>query len=401
MEIRPARPDEFGDAFRPLAVAFDFEPDEGWVEERRRIHDPERFLTAREDGAVIGCAGAFPFQLTVSGGTVPASGVTWVAVLPTHRRRGVLSALMQRQLEDMRARGEPVAILWSSEGPIYGRYGYGLASLSCDIDLLRDRAAFARPSEPVGRARLLTRDEAAAVLPPIYERVRLGTPGMFERTEAWWDVKSLPDPDYAGSRASPQRWVALELDGRDEAYGVYRLGTAWEDGVPAGRLTVLEAIATSPLAMREIWRYLFGIDLVARIAARRLPVDNPLLLALADPARLRMRVGDGLWLRLVDVEPALAARSYAGDASVVLDVVDAYCPWNEGRWRVGADGVERTGEDADLRLGVADLGSAYLGGFTFAALAGAGRVEELRAGGLSRADALFRADRAPWCPEVF
>ena len=171
---------------------------------------------------------------------------------------------------------------------------------------------------------------------------------------------------------SPLRYAVLELDGRDEAYAIYRLHTEWSEGSPAGRLQVVEAIATSGEALRELWSYLFGIDLVARIQARRLPPDHPLFVATAEPARLRLRMGDGLWLRLVDLEAALAARSVSAGDPVVVEVADADCPWNAGVWRLGPDGAERTDAKPELRLGIAELGSVYLGGFTFAALAWSG-----------------------------
>ena len=157
----------------------------------------------------------------------------------------------------------------------------------------------------------------------------------------------------------------------------------------------------SPQATAEIWRFLFDVDWMSRIEAHLLPVDHPLFFLLAEPRLMRFTLTDALWVRVVDVGEALSRRSYLGEQEVVFDMRDTFCPWNEGRWRVTPGGAERTDAAAGLRLDVPALGSVYLGGFTFAELARAGRVEELRPGALVRADELFRGDRAPWCVEIF
>ena len=192
--------------------------------------------------------------------------------------------------------------------------------------------------------------------------------------------------------------VVLELEGKPEAYAVYRLNFSYHDGAPTGKTVVIEAMGATPAATAAIWRYLFDIDWMASVEAPLLPVDHPLLLLLLDQSRMRFRVGDGLWARLVDVGAALAARAYVGDGELILEVADEFCPWNAGR--VALDG-STTRAAPDLRLSVDALGSVYLGGFTFADLARAGRVEEAKEGALARADALFRTDRKPWCPEIF
>ncbi|MGH3006553.1 MAG: sterol carrier protein domain-containing protein [Gaiellaceae bacterium] len=143
------------------------------------------------------------------------------------------------------------------------------------------------------------------------------------------------------------------------------------------------------------------VDLIHTVVAELLPVDHPLQLLLVDARRMRFRVLDGLWLRLVDVGAALSSRSYATEDTLVFEIRDTFCPWNDGRWKLQAGGAERTTAPAELALDVGDLASVYLGGFTFADLFRAGLVEELVAGALVRADAVFRTDGAPWCPEIF
>jgi predicted acetyltransferase len=371
------------------------------VESLARVLPVERLHAAREADRVVGGAGAFPFRLTVPGGRVNAAGVTVVGVLPSHRRRGVLTGLMRTQLDDCHARGESVAYLWATEDRIYGRFGYGIASFTGEIDLARERAAYYTPFERLGEARLVSRAEAEPLVAPIYERVAAVTPGMFARTSTWWQARALADPEWRRQGGGELQCVVLELDGRPAAYALYRLNLSFEQGIQTGAVVVGEAMGDSPEATRALWRYLLDIDWMARVRAALLPVDHPLRLLLAEPRRLRFSLRDGLWVRLVDVGAALTARSYAAPGAVIVDVVDTFCPWNEGRWRMGEGGAERTGEAPDLRCDVTTLGAVYLGGFTWAQLGRAFRVEELRTGALARADGLFRTELSPWCPEIF
>jgi predicted acetyltransferase len=366
-----------------------------------RVLPAERVHAAWDGGRAVGGAGAFPFELTVPGGRVRAAGVTAVGVLPTHRRQGVLRDMMRAQLDACHERGESVAYLWATEDPIYSRFGYGIASFTGEIDLSRVRSAYYAAFEPFGSAAMVSLETAEKLVAPIYERVAAATPGMFMRTPAWWQARVLTDPEWRRRGGGDLQCVVLELDGRAVAYALYRLSLAFERGIQTGTVDVVEAIGDSPEATRAIWRYLLDVDWMARVKAWLLPLDHPLLLLLAEPRRLRFNLRDGLWVRLVDVETALAARSYAARGSVVVEVVDEFCPWNVGCWRVGDDGVERTESEPELRCDAAALGAVYLGGFTWAQLRRALRVEEVRAGAIARADALFCTERAPWCVEIF
>jgi len=366
-----------------------------------RLVPLERMHAALEEGRVVGGAGAHRFELSVPGGRVRCAGITAVGVYPTHRRRGVLRALMRAQLDDVHERREPAAALWASEETIYGRFGYGLASWSGQIDAPRDRAQFAHPLERSGTIRLVEPDEARTLLPPVWEELMAQRPGVFSRSPEWWELRVIADRKEHRDGAGPKRFVVAERDGAARGYAVYRHRPRWEHGVPAGELRVWEAIGTDAQATAELWRYLLDVDWTARIHANLLPPDHPLFLLVAEPRRLRYRRGDGLWIRLVDVESALAARTYASDGPIVLEIADAFCPWNAGRWRLAGGAVARTDEEPDLRLDVAALGSAYLGGISFRELAEALRVEELRPGAVERADAAFRARAHPWCPEIF
>lgn len=363
--------------------------------------EPSRAFTAREDGAVVGGCASFPFELSVPGGVVRAAGVTTVGVFPTHRRRGILRGMMRAQLDDVHRRGEPVAALWASEDTIYGRFGYGMASMSADVDMPKSSTAFAQPFESRGTFRLLNEGEALAAFPAIYDRVLARQPGMLGRSADWWRYRRLWDPEHRRMGGGELNRVLLSLTGRPSGYALYRFYQKFEASGTVGHVMVLETVADGHEATRELWRYLLDIDWVARIKATLLPVDHPLWLLVARPRELRMQLRDGLWVRLVDLPAALAARRLGPADAVVFEVTDAFCPWNAGRWRIGAEGAEPTKADADLACDITALGSAYLGGFTFRRMARASRVVELRHGAATRADALFPADAAPWCPEIF
>jgi predicted acetyltransferase len=399
-EVRPSRDlKEFGRAVFGIAQYFGASPDEERLRRFSKVLEIERMHAALEDGRVVGGGGAFTFDLSVPGGTLPCAGVTVVGVYPTHRRRGVLRALMETQLRDVHERGEPIAALWASEETIYGRFGYGLASWAGEVKIAREWGAFARPLEQRGQMRFVTQEQALDLFPPVWEALRRERPGVFTRTRDWWELRTLRLPDE--EKASPKRFVALDLDGETQAYAVFRTHPSFEDGVSNARTEILEAIGATPQATAEVWRFLLDIDWTSTFEAGLLPPDHPLFLLLANPRRARYRMGDGLWVRLVDVGAALSGRAYAGDGSIVFDVRDAVCPWNEGRWKLEGGSATRTDAAADLALDVDALGSAYLGGASFDRLRGALRLEELVDGAVQRADALFGWRPLPWCPEIF
>ena len=399
---------------------FDGEPRDFWIAgelafaERPRDEDYDRWAAMFEadravaafDGSrVVGTAGIFTFELTVPGGILPAAGVTIVGVHPTHRRQGILRRMMRLQTDAIHERGEPLAILWASEGGIYQRFGYGLGSLHLAVDVERERSAFRAAHTPSGTIRFVDVDEATRLFPPVYDAVRATRPGFFARSPAYWDAEFFPDPEHWRRGASAAFHVVHEVAGEADGYARYRIRDEWEMVGPKSKVVVVEIMATSPAAQLDLWRYLFDIDLMARLEAWNLPVDDPLLLSVAEPRRLKGTLGDALWVRIVDVSSALAGRRYAADGRLVIELSDEFCDWNDGVWELSVEnGVPMIGpstDPADLACDVTDLGAAYLGAFGFRQLADAGRVRELQPGAVARADGLFRTERAPWCPKVF
>lgn len=406
--IRTASPETLRSFLAPAMVAFAEELTDSDFEEMLHTAEPDRFIAAFDGEAAIGTAGIYTFRLTVPGGEVDAAGVTAVGVEPGHRRAGVLTSLMRRQLDDVRERGEPVAVLWASEGAIYQRFGYGLGTVDAAFEVDRVRTSWLRPAQPGGRMRLVDEAEALAEFPPVYEAVRRTTPGSLSRSEAWWRWRLLPDPEKYRQGGGPKFRYLYEVDGSAEGYAMYRVTDSWDDRGPRGQLIVVEVMAATTRARRAIWSFLFGVDLVRTIRARRQPFPHPLFLELAEPRALGMTSRDGLWLRLVDLPVALAARRYGAADALVLEVADGFCPWNAGRWSLDATGktgdaphVARTDAPADLALDVADLAAVYLGAIRMSDLVQASRVTEVTPGAARRADVLFASDRPPYCGTMF
>ncbi|MEV6578348.1 GNAT family N-acetyltransferase [Streptomyces sp. NPDC051582] len=408
LEMRVLQADEWDVWYDHLELAFGGVPESPQERELyKSLTEPGRSLGVWDGGTCVGSAGAFSFRLSVPGGApVPAAGVTMVGVAPTHRRRGVLTSMMRRQLDDVRAGGEPIAVLTASEGAIYGRFGYGIATyaLSLTVDTTRVRLAVPPGTDEV-RLRLVDPEKALPECEQVYAELVARRPGMPARQPGWERV-SLLDPESMREGASPLKCVVAErADGEIAGYARYRVKPVYENGWE-GKVEVADLDALDPAATAALWRYLFGIDLTATVRAGRRPVDDPLLHLVSDVRRSRPSLRDSLHLRLVDLPAALEARSYGAPLDVVMEVEDAFCPWNEGRWRLVGDaqgtvGCTRTADPADLELSVRDLGSAYLGGITLTSLAAAGRVRELRPGALAQTSRAFASDVAPWLPHGF
>ena len=414
--LRPIVPDEFDAFFRANNSAFGRLPSEEVLAIWRPTCDFTRSLAAFDGEQIVGTAGAFSFELTVPGPVaLPAAGVTWVAVVPTHRRQGILRAMMRQQLLDVRQRGEPLAVLGASESSIYGRFGYGLATSVMSVEIERAHAqltvtAQTAANAPGGRVRLVSHEEALIVLPPLYSQVRWKRAGMVTRDDVLWRFTLRFPLAHAGQ--GPRFYVVYEnAAGEVEGAVYYRVTSHWEHELPRSVLVVEDMFTLTPQAQAALWRYCLGVDLIEMVRGERLPVDATLRWLLANPRRMRVtQMVDDLWLRLVDVPAALSGRGYAAAGWIVFEVADAFLPENSGRFALETELKEtgsavatcrRTESTPDLALEVADLGAAYLGGVRFRSLADAGRVRELVPGAIARADALFATARAPYCGTAF
>jgi predicted acetyltransferase len=370
--------------------------------------EPERSLTAWRDGEVVGTAGIYTRLLAVPGGVIPAGHVTLVSVAASARRRGILTRFMRRQFEDMRAAGEPVAVLWASEGRIYQRFGYGLAAVRLTIDAATREVALLDPA-PVDRLREAPPAELRPTLAKVYDEAYQQRPGWSERPQPQWDYR-LADLTSWRAGATPLRAVVHHGDDGPDGYALFRVLNKWERTGPEGVVKVLEHVATTPSAYAALWQYLFDIDLTRGAEVFACATDEPLLTMVNEPNRLAATFRDALWARIVDLPAALAARRYATDVDVVLEVTDAGIPANAGRWRLRGSptsaSCEATSDEPDLRCDIRVLGAAYLGrevlyGLGPAGPGSAGLVEELRPGALARAATAFSWYRAPTSIEVF
>lgn len=405
LEMRPATAQEFDAFYDSMSDTFFegvFEVD---VESERERFEPERSLTAWDAGSIVATGGIFSRQLTVPGGIVPMAGVTYITVAPTHRRQGLLTRMLLRQFTDLHdGGGEAVAGLWASEGGIYGRFGYGSAAPRALFT--GSKPAF-RPGTDLGtgRVRRVSKDALRPHAAAVYEVLRPRTVGHLDRSPAWWD-RRLMDPEHWRDGATPNRYVVHEeADGSITGFAVFRVKADWSGAESNSQVIVMDLSGTTPQAAARLWRFVLDLDLVSGFRRRLASPEEPVRYLVADPRTVKLEIVDSLWIRIVDLDRALAARRYQVELDVVLEVTDAHCAWNVGRWRLtgGRDGadVRRTSSHADLSLSTTELGAAYLGGTTLQALSAAGQVVEHTAGALRQASLAFGWDSAPWCPEVF
>lgn len=406
-QIRPVTDDELPEFMRVVGTAFGEVPTPESIEDDRTWGELDRSLAVLEAGQIVAGAGAYSFELTLPGRRfVPAAGVTWVGVLPTHRRRGILREMMARQLADVADRGEPVAILTASEGSIYRRFGYGVATRYVNAEVVKSRSEFLVPPAAGGRMRMLGKEEATKVVPELFDAYRRARVGSVNRNERYWEMWFRDREPWRGGASA--RFCAVHESDAGVADGavVYRFKEDWTPSENRSQVWVLGVFTTDPEVEAALWRFVLDMDLAVAVKGHTMPVDNQLQHRLADSRAYRVvDARDWLWACLVDVAGALAARRYGVDGSIVLKVVDGFRPDAGGRFRLqgGPDGAtcERTDAGPDLALAAADLGAAYLGGTRFGALRRAGLVEERTAGAVARADALFAVDPLPHCDTGF
>jgi predicted acetyltransferase len=356
----------------------------------------DRTRCAFENGEMLGCTRAYSFELTMPGGAlVPTAAVSSVAVQPTHRRRGVLTKMIDALHDDARERGEIAAALTASESRIYGRFGYGPATwrLGCTVDRVNGR--FARPVDDPGRMRMVNRGEADVIYQRVYDECRRQRAGSVSRPEFWWpEVFWITEPGHALFDV-----VHEDEHGRPDGYVSYEIKGEWHGGIADRQLKVWDLQATSATTRAALWEYLFGVDLIVSISATNLPPDEPLRFLLADVRAMRTDyVIDSVWLLPLDAAALLAARTYSSSGKLVIEIVDP----DGTRSQValdggpdGASGVEQPNAAPDLSLSRATFGALALGGTSWATFAGAGAIDEHSPGAIALADSMFATAPAP------
>jgi predicted acetyltransferase len=370
------------------------------------LFELDRTFAAFDGDDIVGTCAGYSLGVTVPGGAeVPMAGTTIITVQPTHRRQGVLRALMDRHLADIEAHEEPLAGLWASETSIYGRFGYAPATY-------RHRALIdaksIEPRAPVGRkpvVRFLDPSEAGPVIRSLYTKARPGRPGMLTRSEAWWTHRHLADPESWRGKKSRLRFVLAEEAGSPLGYATYRQKDSWDDFTSTGEVHVSEIVATTAEARHALWGFLTNIDLFPTVEWWNMPLDDPLTATVTDSRRIRRTLVDALWVRVMDVKTALEGRTYEDNGEIVFAVSDESRPDNSGTYRLAVDHgsaqCERDpSEEADLTFDIDVLGHLYLGGGNGLTMAEAGRIQG-SAEAVQRLHRLFRTTVAPWCPEVF
>ncbi|MBB4683593.1 GNAT family N-acetyltransferase [Amycolatopsis jiangsuensis] len=392
-EIRFLRTDEHRAAWDLFRAALHVAPgtDEEW-DRAVAAHQEERGLGAFGPG-LIGTARSFDSELVVPGGAkVPLAAVTGIGVSAGHTRRGVLTDLQTAQLADFTERGVVAATLRPTEGTIYGRYGYGIATYARNMLVDRHRARL-RPETPSGgEVRVHDLDEAVSRWPELYTASEPGRPGVMTRSAAFWaghenGVRRMSKLIRTAVHCGPEG---------DDGHLVYHVDRE------SGKVHVVAFHYANAEAFAGLWRFLLSVDLVDEIALLARPLDEPAALLFSDPRTVKSEgAEDETWLRLVDVPAALAARSYPPVAPVVLEVHDRALPANNGRYLVGQGTVGRTDEKPALRLETDALATLYLGTWRASALAAAGRIEVLDPAAPAAADLLFSTPESPWCGSFF
>ncbi|MEU8874985.1 GNAT family N-acetyltransferase [Streptomyces javensis] len=380
------------------------------VELRREQIDLSRTQGIFDGDRCVATFRSFAQRLTAVGGAdVPADAISNVAVSATHRRRGLLSRMMEHDLRAAKERGEAVATLIAAEYPIYGRYGFGPATWITEWQVDVPRAGLdPRHSAPVdgGRVDFADADEVRKLGPALHERLRAQQPGAIDRPDPWWRINT-------GQRQYPNRpWTEpfyvlhRSPEGSVDGLLAYTVDDRWEGNKrPYNTATVLELIAVSPAAERALWHFLLSVDWVTRVNTGRRAPDDLLPLLLGDPRAAQVTTyADWLWLRPLDVPQLLETRAYPVEGSLVLELRDA-AGLAGGRYflEAGPDGAAcaTTGRPADLAMDIGELGTLWLGDESAVRLASLGRIAEERPGAAALADRLLRTPRRPWCPDVF
>ncbi|MEZ0108125.1 putative acetyltransferase [Catenulispora sp. EB89] len=398
--------DDFSDA---VDVTFSRPAQRGRGAYRRQIFADEiaagRVIGAYDGDRVVGTFANFRNTVSVPGGAaVPAAAVTSVSVAQTHRRRGILSAMIATALRQSADAGEPLSILIPAEWPIYGRFGYGHATDETSYRFDSKRCAVSRPLP--GTVDYASAQEWVEELPAAYDRLRATTPGAIEYRNRLWE-RDAGLLTHDGKPTDKEKLFALY---RDES-GTVRGGVTYSvkegdwNGFVANDRAEAEMLAEDSTARVRLLQFLWEQDWITTFDVETFPADDSWRHLMANPrfARETSR-HDVLWARVLDVAAALEARAYETEGRLVLAVTDP-AGYAEGVYALegGPAGatVKRSTENPDVTLPVQTLGALYFGHHAATALARVGEITEEKAGGLALADRLFKTAVPPHCVTWF
>lgn len=398
IKIRPITEQEYSSWQHAASYGFSEHSTEEALNQIRTTIELNRTLGAFIGGQIVGTMSIHSFEMTIPGVGMKVAYVDWVTVLPTHRRLGILTEMNKYQFRDMQNRNECVAALTASESSIYERFGYGIASWSENYSIRREHTNLTQTTKYEGHTQFVEPREVLQIWPDIYERVRKQRAGMFRYGNEWWS-SFTSDPEHWRLSGSKLFHVVYYGDDGPEGILSYRIRSDFP--VKGERaIVVVLILGLTTEAERELWRYCFGIDLMSSLFAPDRPLDDQLPWILTNPRRLTRSVKDHLWVRLVDASAALSSRNYATECTVVLQVTDRVCPWNEGCFKLETHNTGAIYEPSTLSphvtLTTSELGAVYLGGTTFDTLERAGRVHEHKTGAVRSLDQAFVTNSLPW-----
>ena len=379
---------------KTIERSFGEHADEELIDIFSRMFKHSRALAAFEGEEIVGGSFVFARQMNIPGDRETLTAVvSGAGVQPTHRRRGILTAMMDKHLRESRDREEALVILGASESVIYGRYGFGIATHQERWTIDRRHTAFAHAPRVSGRVRFIEKDDAPDSLPEVTARACAGRPGFVAMSGVEWAVL-IADMERDWRGAGSLFFAVYEDKGKTDGFVIYR--------IRAETVIVISLVAATRAAHAALWQFCFGIDLRTTIEAYKVPLDDPLPWMLVEPRSLRRSTHDAMWLRIVDAPKALEARDYAVDGRIVFDLRDEFCPWNAGRYELDAapDGAscKPTSASPDITLTAADLGVVYLGDSSFSMLERASRIETASDDAAQLADGMFRTRLKPWWP---
>jgi predicted acetyltransferase len=398
LSLRPVTAGELESFARAEARANNRHATQEYVVHGQHSLATDRTLAAFDGDELVATSVSHAFQISIPGGELPLGGIGWVSVLPTHRRRGIMTQLVDEHLRASHERGECLCGLWSTGGDMYARYGFGISAFSESWKIDAHNARLNTVVPNAGRLISLHTPESRVRFPDVFTRLGKQRTGVVERDEIFWDVE-FEDREEQRHGASGFFFTGYELDNQLDGYLKYRINEERRE------LEVSELVSTTLDASTTLWAYCFELEQIDTISAWNRPVDDPLPWQVTNPRVIKRNLHDAMWLRLVSVSDALTSRAYATKNRLVLQVADTICPWNDGRYELNVDAAavscEQTTAPADVTVDVSVLGAIYLGGISPGTLHRAGGLEQHRDGAVTELANLFATSVSPWTPHVF